>query len=188
MDLPELLKKAQWGKVEPQELAEVVRQISAGENDLYTLLHILGRAGSPKYKPLMEQYLHCERDPQLSALALNALCNWWGLVEEYRGELVSFLQGVGWDSEGYVKLQALSLAGEYLRKHRDRGILRVVYDIFANENERALIRSEAYCALCRSEGLEWSNIPPASRLVDFASEIDPAVIDHVQRKLRSALN
>lgn len=188
MNVSDLLKKAQWGKLEPTELEEIVRQISAGENDLYTLLHILGRAGSPKYKSIMDQYLHYEQDPQLSALVLNALCNWWGLIEQYRGELISFLHGVEWDSEDYVKLQALSLAGEYLRKHRDREILRIVYDTFSNQQERALVRSGAYFALCRSEGLDWLKIPPASRLVDFATEVDSAVIDGVERKLRGTLH
>jgi hypothetical protein len=188
MNLHELLKKAQWGKLEPQELAEVVRQISAGENDLYTLLHILGRAGSPKYRRLMEQYLHYEKDSQLSALVLNALCNWWGLIDEYRGELISFLRGAEWDADDYVKLQAISLAGEYLRNHRDRELLQIIYDIFADKDERPLLRSEAYCALCRSERLEWANIPPASKLVDFTTEVDSAVIERVQRKLHGSLN
>jgi hypothetical protein len=68
----------------PAELAEIERQIPPSERDyLYTRLYILGRAGPPKYRALMERYLHYVEDPMIRALALNALCNWWSRATEY---------------------------------------------------------------------------------------------------------
>jgi hypothetical protein len=143
----------------------------------------LGRAGSPKHRQLMERYLHDVGDPQISALALMALCSWWELIDAYRGELISFLNGVDWDAGDYVKLQAIGIAGEYLRKNEDSEILRIIYSAFSNETERLLIRSAAYHALCRSDGVEWRDMLPASRVVDFSREINPAIISRVEKKL-----
>jgi hypothetical protein len=95
----------------------------------------------------------------------------------------SFLNGVDWDSEGYVKLQAISITGEHLRKNNDIEILKTVYSIFSNETERPLMRNAAYFALCRSEGVEWRDMPPASRILDFSREADQVIVASVQRKL-----
>jgi hypothetical protein len=190
MNLAHLLKRSQRHEtITASELAEVVQLIDSGEGgDLYSLLEILGRSGSLKYRSLMERYLHCRSDPQLSALVLTALCRWWGLVEEYRNELIAFMNGVDWDSEGYTRIQAILIAGEFLRKKQDGEMLRIIYGTFSNEKERPLIRSAAYFALCRSDGQEWRDIPPASRILDFSREVDCDLIDRVEIKLRAKSN
>jgi hypothetical protein len=190
MNLPELLMRAQRRETTTaSELAEVIRLIESREDgDIYSLLEILGRSGSSRYKRLMEPYLHNVHDSQLSALALKALCNWWDLFGEYRSDVIAFLNGVSLDSEDYVKLQAISIAGEHLRKSDDKELLKIIYQIFSNEMGRPLVRSAAYFALCRSEGLEWRDIPPASRILDFTKEVDHGVVADVERKLRAALS
>jgi hypothetical protein len=185
VDLPELFNRAYWGKVTDAELSEVARMITSGQNEeLLTLMRILGRAGSPRYRKIVEPYLHDVGNPQLSALAVQVLCWSWDLAGEYRSELVCFLDGVDWDTEGYVRLQTISTVGEYLRKNSDIELLQMIYSIFSNEMERSLIRSSAYCALCRSEKIEWKDIPPASRVIDFATEINHEILERVERKLR----
>lgn len=184
MHLPELLKRAYSGKITRDELSEVVQMIVSYENqDLYTLIQILGRAGSPKYRKVVEPYLQDVGNPQLSALAVKVLCWSWGLAREYREHLLCFLGGVGWDSADYVRLEAISTVGEYLREGSDIGLLQVIYDIFSDERERPLVRAAAYRALCRSEKIEWRDIVPAPRVVDSSTEIDLVVLERVERKL-----
>jgi hypothetical protein len=184
VNLQELLKRAYSGKIAHDELSEVVRMITSDENqDLYTLIQILGRAGSPKYRKIVEPYLHNVGNPQLSALAVKVLCWSWGLAREYRGQLLCFLRGVDWDSEDYVRLETISAAGEYLRENSDKELLQVIYNIFSDQGERPLIRAVAYRALCRSESIEWKDIIPAPRVVDSSTEIDRGVVERVERKL-----
>jgi hypothetical protein len=185
VDLDDLFERAYREEISDAELSEIVRTISSGEGeDLYTLIQVLGRAGSPKYRKIVEPYLHDVGDPQLSALAVQVLCGTWELAAEYRSELVGFLNGVDWDEDGYTRLQTVSTVGEHLRKNSDVELLRMIYDIFSNSGEGAVIRSAAHSALCRSEGVEWRDIPPASRVTDFSTEINRTVLEGVERKLR----
>lgn len=141
MNLPELVKRAYWGSVTDAELAEVARMVaSGGRGDLHTAIRILGRAGSAKYRKILEPYLGDVGDAQLSAFAVQAL-SWWGLVRDYREQLLSFLRGVDWDDEGYVKLQTISSIGEYLRENADDELLRMIYGIFSDERERPIMRA-----------------------------------------------
>jgi hypothetical protein len=184
VNLPELLKRAYWGTVTQAELSEVVRLITEDSSkDLNALIQILGRAGSPKYRKIVEPFLLNVGNPQLSALALKVLCWSWGLAREYRETLLDFLKGVDWDDEDYVRLAAISAAGEYLRKTSDNELLQVIYDTFSDQRERPLIRASAYCALCRSEKLEWKEILPAPRIIDSSKEIDMEVLERVEQKL-----
>src|SRR5258708_4862851 len=159
--------------------------ITSGQDEnLHTLIQSLGRAGSPKYRKIVEPYLRDVGDPQLSALAVQVLCWSWSLARDYRAELVNFLHGVDWDADGYVRLQTISTVGEYLRENSDIELLQIIYSIFSNDEERPLLRSVAYRALCRAERMEWRDIVPASRLVDFSTEIDREVLERVKKKLQ----
>jgi len=183
VDLTDLVRRAYWESITDAELAEVARLVaSGGHRDLYTALRILGRAGSAKYRKIIEPYLKDVGDTQLSALAVQVL-DWWDLAGDYRKELLSFLRGVEWDDEGYVKLQAISSVGEYLRQNPDHELLRIIYDIFSDESERPLVRSAAYIALCRSEKMEWKDMMPLPRVVDSSTEINREVVDRVRMKL-----
>jgi hypothetical protein len=186
---PGLLKRAQWGKVTETELADVAKCLSLGEcDDIYEALHIIGRGGSPKYRSVMENYLRCQTDPQVAALALKVLFNWWGLGLDYRDDLISFLRGVEWDIGDWVRLQAISSAGELLRSHSDTEVLQLLYDIFSNPLERKELRGPAYFALCRSEGAEWKDIPPASRILEFSRDVDASIVARVKNRLSKKLH
>jgi len=187
MNLKEVLGRAQWSTITAAELDEVVGRISrGGSGDLHTLLHILGRAGSSRYRTLMEEYLRYSKDPPIAALALKVLFRWWGLADNYRNEVISSLQGFDWDPDEYVKLQAISLAGEYLRNHQNREMLEIIYRIFADNAERPLMRSAAYCALCRAHGAEWRDLPPASRVMDLATEVNHQLVARIEQYLRES--
>jgi hypothetical protein len=186
VNLPELMKRAYRESITDAELAEVARMVANGGHwDPHTLMRILGRAGSAKYREIVEPYLRDVGDAQLSALAVQVLCSSWDLARDYREELLSFLRGVDWDDEGYVKLQTISSVGEYLRKNSDDELLRMIYDIFSDARERPLIRAAAYNALCRSEGMEWKDIVPTPRVLDSSTEINREVLDRVEKKLRT---
>ena len=118
VELAELLHRAQWGRLTADELEYVAGLLKSDQHvSKYTLLHILGRGdSSKKYRELVAEYLYCPGDPMLSALALKVLCQWWHKTMDYRDELIVFLRGVDWDVGEYVRLEALSVAGEFLRK------------------------------------------------------------------------
>lgn len=184
MDLAQILAKAKWGTLTPSELANIASSIGAAPPyDQYTMLHAIGRAGATKYEPLVAQFLREHRDPGISGLALRILCNWWGLTDRYFEDLVSFLNGQNWDVSDEAQLMAISIAGEYLRNTSNLTILETLFHIFSDISKRNVIRGSAYFALCRAEGRDWDEIPPASRSVDFLRDIDAKVIASVQAKL-----
>lgn len=80
----------------------------------YTLLHIAGRRLRRPDPELVEPYLERSDDPMLVRLALQILCNTWGLTDRYLEEVRRFVSGVGWD-DGSVRLAAIAIAGRYLR-------------------------------------------------------------------------
>jgi hypothetical protein len=142
--------------------------LTLGEyEDRYTLMLVLRRAGSARYRKIVEPFLNDAGDPQLSALALTTLCTVWTLAGDYRGILLTLLGRVDWDVEEYVRLQASSDVGEYLWSNSDAELLQAICNIFSYNRERGLIRSVAYCSLYRSEKLEWNEIPSAGRVIYF---------------------
>lgn len=72
-------------------------------------------------------YLERSDDPMLARLALPILCNHWGLTERYLPVVRHFIEGVEWDDDR-VQLVALSIAGRYLRKHVDPGLLDLLLE------------------------------------------------------------
>ena len=187
MDLKELFDRARQGSVIPAELDAIVAKLNAGQlTDEYLALLIIGRAGHPGYRKSIDVFLLRDDDPQLVALALQILVGAWELLDDYRSVLLAALKGFKWDSEGYVRLQAISTAGECLRRQRDAEILQMVLDIYSDQTERNLIRGTAYSALGRSRGMNWNELPPVSQHRRPVEDIaDPAVIDAVKRSLRN---
>lgn len=174
----ELLHRAKWGTTTPAEVDGVARSLMSDdpERDPYTLIHILGRSGAVLYEDLVARYLNAESDPMLARIALQALCSHWDLASKYRSEVFRFARGEPWDDEQDVQLIALSAAGEMLRAGPDRELLRLLMDVFEVPNTPQSVRESVYCALARAFGLEWTELPPASRNMDFEKDVDSGVL------------
>ncbi len=185
MRYDELLDRAKWGTVSRQEIDEVVRELldPRRKADRYTLLHILGKGGSPAFRAIVEPFLDWKEDPMLARLALQILCNYWDLTDQYIERVRQFVRGVAWDVDEDVRLAAISVAGEYLRTGSAPEILSDLLRILENSDERAIIREAAYTALARAVGRDWAELPPATRHFDLTRGIDPKVIQEVKDRI-----
>lgn len=47
--------------------------------DRYDALFVIGKAGITRHEDLVESYLDSPDDPMLARLAIQILCNWWGV-------------------------------------------------------------------------------------------------------------
>jgi len=181
----ELLQRAKWGTLSQGELAQVAAALHEPDPqvDRYTLLHILGRAGDRSYRSLVERFLHDQDDPMIARLALQILCSFWGETGRYLEEVLQFIQWVPWDDEEYIRLVAISAAGEYLRVHTEPRVLRALIRIFENEEEDHLTRQGAYRALARAVRRDWDQLPAATRLLDLTTQSDPLILQLAKERL-----
>ena len=184
----ELLDRAKWGTVSDAELTRVAERLASTDpgGDPYTLLHILGKAGAMKYRALVESFLQRRDDPMLARLALQILGGFWGETDRYVSTLVEFAQGVAWDTENDVRQIALSLLGGHIRKHGDIAAISVLLRVLDDQAVDTIVRDEAYFALARAMGKEWNELPPASRLLDWDSDIDESIILEARRRVASS--
>jgi hypothetical protein len=162
----ELVARAKQGRVtlaERDELKRALPSLSEGE-EIYDALFVIGKAGGPEDAAIMEHYLDYPGDPMLTRLALQVLCNWWGLQREYRTELLRFVAGVKWDLEdgGYVRLVAISATGELARESHDRPAIAALMTVYASDGEPDAFRRAAYSALLRAAGKAWAEVPGVS--------------------------
>ncbi|HUD01899.1 MAG TPA: hypothetical protein VMR37_06195 [Rhabdochlamydiaceae bacterium] len=161
-NLDELLEEAKWGKLTEKEIASVAEKIKAAgpdeDSDLYTLIHILGRAEATQYKKLVEKFLYYPTSPIISSIALKTLCNYWGSAHEYLDKIKSFIKGVEWDPDNDVRLIALSCAGQYLKESQDKELLQLLLSTYENEEEDELCREAAYEAIALAMGQTWNEI------------------------------
>jgi hypothetical protein len=137
MDYRDMLIRAKLGSLSAQEVAEVAQKLRSHnlDADPYTMLHIVGLAGGPSYRDLIEQYLSYPADPMLSRLALQIVCDFWGEKAQYRDAIAFHLSPVDWDRDDDVRIMALSCAGEYLREHAEPYFLKALIQTYANETE-----------------------------------------------------
>ncbi len=187
-NLEDLLEKAKWGKLSNEELAYVVQKIETWtpadkEEDLYTLIHTLGRSEEKKYKELVERFLYFPDYPMITRIALYTLCNYWNYTQDYLSELTNFIQGVEWDKEDDVRLIAISCAGGYLRKTLEKKLLQLLIDTFEKNDEDELIREGAYEALCRAMGKQWNEI-----LASEGNKFDFSIIERARKALEKIKN
>jgi hypothetical protein len=161
-NLDELLEEAKWGKLTDKELAYVVQEIKAttpdDDADLYTLIHILGKADATEHKQLLEGFLDYPSDPMISSIALAALCNYWGYANEYLDQIKMFIKGAEWDPDNDVRLIAISCAGQYLKEASDKELLQQLLALYENAEEDELCREAAYEAIALAMGQTWDEI------------------------------
>jgi len=178
-----LLERAKAGKISSTEIDTVAKKLKSdeGTEDSYTLLHILGVASATKYEMEVVRYLHCSTDPMVARMALQVLSNHWDKASRYRDEIEAFVRGVAWDEEDDVRLAAISIAGE-LSRTSDKKLVSLLASIFSDMQQRQIVRQAAYFALARALGLNWDELPPASRKLDLESATDPRVSDWISNQ------
>ncbi len=179
-----MLARAKKGLLSETEIAAVAHELEnpASETDPYTLLHILGRAEAKSHTKLVEHFLNQRDDPMVAHLALQILCGFWGYCSRYLSDVSRFIDGVPWDPDEEIRSGAISAAGEYLRATEHPELINKLLAIFENENESQGAREDAYLALARAVGRNWSELPPASRHFDLVSDTDLSVIENVRRR------
>lgn len=166
----DLLESAKSRKISRSEIDEVAKKISEISKEdsrlLYTLIHILGRAEAIKYKKLIEPFLYYPSNPNIAKITLQSLCTYWDLTAEYLDDVKMFIQGVEWDDLDDVRIVAISIAGEFLRKTPNKELLALLVDVFEGNNDEikpaenaALIQSCAYSAIARAMGKDYNQIP-----------------------------
>ena len=153
MNLDELVDRAKQGLVRRQELAEVAASLRATEDEeqAYGLLYVLGRSSATEYEELVAGFLR-SGDAELTKLALQTLCTFWGLTESYVDDVRTFLDGVEWDPLGDVRQIAISAAGDYLRTHTDTGMFARLLELAYPDNTDEVERRIALEALATALG------------------------------------
>lgn len=179
-----VLERAERGLLSAPEIDALAKHLATKPEDdeLYTRLHALGHAGDARYAGVVEPYLETPEDPMLARLALQILCDYWGLASRYRDHILRFIAGVPWDveSDGDVRLMAISCAGDLMAFSRDGLVAEALLGAFADFEGSA--RDAAYAALVVGTGGTWADVPsPVTR----PYEVDREVIRRA-RELTSA--
>ena len=129
----------------------------------YDLMYAIGKAEAIEHRALIESHLDDRADPMRARLALQILCNWWGLADEYRHEIFRFTKGVDWDLSdgGFVQLVAISAAGELLRSRDDSALLTELVSLY-DSGASDLVKGAAYSASMARYGLGRNTACPSS--------------------------
>lgn len=204
--LDSLLDEAKWGTLTDDEIHYVVEKIKSSQvedgddEDLYTLIHILGRADcvvapkniySPargtKYRTLVESFLYYPSNTCITEIALKTLCTYWGYTADYLEEIKSFIKGVEWDEDRDISLIATSTAGEYLRDSdkKNQELLKLLIDTWEQNSKTDLTSVETevvYSALARASGQEWKD------LLSDDNKPNPEILQRVYLLLCSSHN
>lgn len=187
MNFDVLLARAKVEWLDDATLRKVAKELGDpfSKENKYTLLHIIGKGtrGNKYYREIVESYLRSKEDTMLTRLALKILCSYWGYTDQYLTEIRRFLEGGEWDIEDDCKLIAVSIAGEYLRKNKDIGLLAHLLYIFEDDTEDSVVRQVSYDAIARATGHEWSELPSAARPYNWTTDINLLIIQEAKERL-----
>lgn len=140
--------------LEPKEIVDMpTTPYTPGIRDPYVLLEIVGEAGGKELAGAVEPFLNARMDPMLARIALQILCDYWGLYREYRNDIIRFLDGVPWDKEDDVRQIAIAVAGGSLRHGSDPELLKRLIDFAEDARNRELLREDAVSSLGRALGM-----------------------------------
>lgn len=169
--LDDLAQDVTWeGKLSKEEIEYVAKKIidqTCNNDDLSTCIYILGRSGAEQYREQIEKYIYFKSNEWVCIQALRTLCTYWLLTNDYLEEIKMYIKGADWDDTDDIRIHAIGIAGNYLRKNHDSDLLRLLVEIFETPNHAykihhddalTLIKSCAYEALARAMGKEWNEI------------------------------
>jgi len=174
--IKELCYHAKEGKLTAEEIIYVAQRLKNYEinyeDRIPELIYILGHAKADVYKDLVEKFIYYRDDFFICKQALKTLCIRWALTEEYLDAVKMYVRGADWDDIDEIRLAALYIAGEYLRKKKfDRELLHLLLQVFEdlgdssyiNESRdyaRGIVKSCAYHAIARAMGKDHEEILP----------------------------
>ena len=140
-------------------------------------LDVIIPTGDTRHEDLVASYLDSPDDAMLARLAIQILGHWWGLGARYASRIREFVVGVPWDLEsgGYARQTAISSAGLILRDLVDPRLLAALLAVF-DADESDDMRRQAYTALLRAAGKDWSAIPGTASDA-WRTDPDQAVLD-----------
>lgn len=150
------------------------------EDDLYSYLVVLNKAGLKKYYRVLERFLEL-KDALTVSFVLETLCVDWQMSSEYLQRAISFAIGAPWDTEGDAREQALKILGEYLRgdlspktlkdqiklSGSQKEVVSLLLATTLDEENNNWVRQASYFALCRAYGMDWEQLPPECSLIHF---------------------
>lgn len=165
-NLNNLLQKSKNGRLTDEQISYVVKRVEDPKvelEDLYTCIFILGMAFTTrprglKYRQLVESFLYYPKDPEISAIALKTLCDYWDLTADYLDVVKEFIKGVVWDKERDLVLVSVNIAGEFLRKSRkkDKELLQLLIDLWEKPDQE--FYEAVYIALARAVQEDWNDL------------------------------
>ena len=150
--LPNLVHESIRGHLTSEEITYVVDRLKKPdeeeESDLYQLLWILEYSHRWEYRKLIEQFLHFPH--WVSATALQALCDRWGLAYDYLDEIKAFIKQKERDFFP-AQMAAMQLAGQYLKYNEDAELSALLIEVMLDDS-RIMERPCAYNALSYALG------------------------------------
>ena len=187
--ITQLLERAQRRDATAHDAREAVELLRTCDDELavYDLLFVIGRAQAVEYRELVQRYLHSPGHPMHARIALQILCDWWSLGQEYRGHMIRFVVGVEWDlaDGGYVQLAALSSAGELIAEHEDPALMRSILEVYDDPEANDVARAAAYGALWRALGRDRRKLVGLHR-TDWTTRVDSTVVATARRTVAAA--
>lgn len=182
-NIEELCQEAKWGQLTSEEVAYVVKRMNAckldDEEELIRLIYILGHAYLEGHKSWVEKFIYYPKSTLVSQQALKALCNCWHLTADYLDVIKMYIRGVDWDESDEVRVTAIRIAGEFLRKKFDKELLQLLLLVLEklgetemlnekDEDERDFLKSCAYEAIARAMGKNHNEISYKSSAVGLS--------------------
>jgi hypothetical protein len=184
IDVSALLKATSERRLNDAEVDSVARELASGQaDDPYSSLLLIGRASAIRHRELVETFLDRHGDPMLVRLALQILCKFWEFTPDYVDRVVGCMQRSDWDEEDDARQMAFSIAGEYLRAARNAKMLAELLRVVNDNAEGSVLRGDAYLALARAMGKEWTELPKPSRLPPIEQLVDRNVINAAEQRM-----
>jgi hypothetical protein len=154
------------------EFQEFGRKLDA--DDIYQLLSALLQEPSWSDERLFEKFWDIQ-DPTTASLVMKRLCASKEGRKNYLERLLNLALGSDWDEDGDVQQDAIEYLGEFALEQRSakeknplrREVLRLLLDIFMDEEARGEIRQWCYAALLRASGVAQEELPSRYAKYDF---------------------
>ena len=152
INISDLLQKAEEGKISEEEIKEVVYRINnlSDKQNLEILLMILGESRKFEYKYVLENFLIYPDNPMISRTVMIILCQDWRLADQYLPYIKKMMRGAAWDENEQTRFIALGIGGQLFKEIEDKELLKILLEIFENENEEMMTRGCAYEAIAYS--------------------------------------